>query len=293
MCRRGNPLSRMHFESIVRLRRVSLLVHVDSHGSGDCSRDGSRVSRATIASRTLHNRPVVQHFASSLVRAVIAFGYVRVSTAEQAAGGLGLEAQRAAIRSACDLRGWTLRAVYEDAGVSATSTVRPGLKQALSACRSHDDALLIVAKLDRLSRSLLEFTALVERMKHEPWRLVALDLGVDTTTPNGEFVANVMSSFAQFERQMISVRTKEALAAARHQGVRLGRPSAISDGTRLQILKLRDEGWTASSIARHLERTGVPSPQGGMRWHTSTVTRVIKSAGGTLRRGRPRIEPTT
>jgi DNA invertase Pin-like site-specific DNA recombinase len=220
---------------------------------------------------------------------VIAFGYVRVSTAEQAAGGLGLDAQRHAIRSACELKGWTLRAVYEDAGVSSTAANRPGLDSALAACRSHDDALLIVAKLDRLSRSMLEFATLVERMKREPWRLVALDLGVDTTTPNGEFVANVMSSFAQFERQMISVRTKEALVAARERGVRLGRRSAITDDTKQRILKLRRDGWTASAIAQHFEQIAVPAPQGGQRWHKSTVTRVIKDAGGTLKRGRPPI----
>ena len=224
---------------------------------------------------------------------MIAFGYVRVSTAEQAAGGLGLDAQRAAIRSACEHRGWTLHAVYEDAGVSATSTNRPGLRKALVACRSHDEALLIVAKLDRLSRSLLEFTALVERMKNEPWRLVALDLGVDTTTPNGEFVANVMSSFAQFERQMISVRTKEALAAARERGVRVGRPSTIQDDLRRTIVELSAAGWTASAISTRLEQNGVLAPHGGQRWHKSTVTRVIKSGGGVLRRGRPRLDTDT
>ena len=236
----------------------------------------------------MQKRPVVQHFQSSLVRAVIAFGYVRVSTSEQAAGGLGMDAQRHAIRSACVQRGWTLRAVYEDAGISSTAAHRPGLESALTACRNHPDALLIVAKLDRLSRSILEFATLIEHMKHEPWRLVALDLGVDTTTPNGEFVANVMSSFAQFERQMISVRTKEALDAARSRGVQIGRRSAIRKDTRELILRLRLEAeWTATSIAQHLERSGEPAPQGGRRWHTSTVTRVIAQAGGSLQRGRP------
>jgi len=219
---------------------------------------------------------------------VIAFGYVRVSTTEQAAGGLGLDAQRHAIRTACEQRGWILRAVYEDAGVSSTAAHRPGLESALAACRSHEDALLIVAKLDRLSRSMLEFATLVERMKHEPWRLVALDLGVDTTTPNGEFVANVMSSFAQFERQMISVHTREALAAARERGVRVGRRTTLPEATRSLILQLHEsDGWTATAIAKHLEESRVPAPQGGARWHTSTVTRVIIQAGGTFRRGRP------
>ena len=219
---------------------------------------------------------------------MIAFGYIRVSTHEQAVGGLGLDAQRAAIRSACELRDWELRAVYEDAGVSAVASHRPGLERALLACRTHEDALLIVAKLDRLSRSMLEFATLVDRMKHEPWRLVALDLGVDTTTPNGEFVANVMSSFAQFERQMISVRTKEALAAARQRGVRLGRPSVVGDDLRQLILSLyRDEKLSATAIAKRLSEDGIQAPHGGLHWHTSTVTRILKDLGTELRIGRP------
>lgn len=231
----------------------------------------------------------MQHLASSLVRCVIAFGYVRVSTAEQAAGGLSLDAQRLAVRTACAQRGWELRAVYEDAGISSTAKHRPGLESALDACRHHQDALLIVNKLDRLSRSILEFATLVERMKHEPWRLVALDVEVDTTTPNGEFVANVMSSFAQFERQMISVRTKDALAAARLKGIQLGRRSSVSDETRTLILGLQDAGWTATAIASHLTQSGVPTPQGGQRWHTSTVTRIAALNGRAFPRGRPRI----
>lgn len=220
---------------------------------------------------------------------MIAFGYIRVSTHEQAVGGLGLDAQRDSIRSACDQRGWDLREVYEDAGVSAVASHRPGLDRALFACRSHEGALLIVAKLDRLSRSMLEFATLVDQMKHQPWRLVALDLGVDTTTPNGEFIANVMSSFAQFERQLISLRTREALSAARHRGIRLGRPPAVLKNVERLILNLHGQGLTATAIARQLEEFGIAAPYGGIRWHTSSVTRVVQHAGGSFRRGRPPI----
>jgi DNA invertase Pin-like site-specific DNA recombinase len=222
-------------------------------------------------------------------RNLSAFGYIRVSTAEQAAGGLGLDAQRRAIMSACAARGWTLHAIYEDAGVSSTARNRPGLDAALTACQEHVDALLVVAKLDRLSRSILEFATLIDRMKHESWRLVALDLGVDTTTPNGEFIANVMSSFAQLERQMISVRTREALAAARERGVRLGRRSTMHDDVRATIVSLHEAGWTARAIAGHLELAGVTPPRGGQHWHVSTVTRVLAQSGHNLRRGRPQV----
>jgi Resolvase, N terminal domain len=67
------------------------------------------------------------------------------------------------------------------------------------------------AKLDRLSRSLLDFASLMEDARREGWALVILDLGIDTTTPSGEMIANVMATFAQFERRLIGQRTKDAL----------------------------------------------------------------------------------
>ncbi|MGA2932232.1 MAG: recombinase family protein, partial [Acidimicrobiales bacterium] len=90
-------------------------------------------------------------------------GYVRVSTDEQATSGLGLDAQRAAIDDECSRRGWELVEVYEDAGASGKTIVgRPALQEALEAVRSHRAGALVVAKLDRLSRSLLDVAALME-----------------------------------------------------------------------------------------------------------------------------------
>jgi DNA invertase Pin-like site-specific DNA recombinase len=81
---------------------------------------------------------------------------------------------------------------------------------------------LVVAKLDRLSRSVGDFAGLMDLARRQGWALIALDLGVDTTTPAGEMMANVMASFAQFERRVIAQRTKDALAQAKARGVRLG-----------------------------------------------------------------------
>jgi DNA invertase Pin-like site-specific DNA recombinase len=72
------------------------------------------------------------------------------------------------------------------------------------------------AKLDRLSRSMIDFARLLEQARHERWNLVALDLGVDVSTPS-EFLASVMGSAAQWERRMIGQRTKEALAVRKHR----------------------------------------------------------------------------
>lgn len=158
-------------------------------------------------------------------------GYVRVSTDEQAHNGLGLNAQRVAIAQACTERGWELVEIVEDAGHSAKDLNRPGIQRALTMLegRQPQARALVVAKLDRLSRSLLDFASIMERARRKGWSLAALDLGVDTTAPAGEMVANVMATFAQFERHLIRERTKAALAVKKAHGVRLGRPRTLPD----------------------------------------------------------------
>ena len=209
-------------------------------------------------------------------RAVV--GYVRVSTDEQADSGAGLAAQRASILAECSRRGWTLLTVHEDAGASGKSVAgRAGLQAALAAVESGAASALVVAKLDRLSRSLLDFASLTERSRRKGWALVALDLGVDTTTPSGEMMANVLAVFAQFERRLIGQRTKDALAQKRAAGVRLGRPRALPATTDSLILSLRSSGLTLPAIAERLTTMGVATGQGG-RWHPTTVRRILLRA---------------
>lgn len=204
-------------------------------------------------------------------------GYLRVSTEEQADSRAGLEAQRAAILAEAVRRGWWLVDLIEDAGYSGKDLKRPGIATALEALRAHRADTLVVAKLDRLSRSLLDFAALMERATREHWALVALDLGVDTTTPAGEAMANVMATFAQFERRLIGQRTKEALAQKRAAGVRLGRPRTLPDAVRQRIAAARANGATLSAIAEALTQDQVPTAQGGRRWYASTVRAVLRS----------------
>ena len=154
-------------------------------------------------------------------------GYVRVSTEEQSDSGAGLEAQRRAIEAECLRRGWQLLEVVEDAGFSAKDLKRPGIQEALRVLEEGDAKALVAAKLDRLSRSMIDFPALMATAQKQGWALVALDCAVDTTTPAGEAMANVLATFAQFERRLISQRTREALAVKKSQGVRLGRPTTM------------------------------------------------------------------
>jgi DNA invertase Pin-like site-specific DNA recombinase len=203
-------------------------------------------------------------------------GYVRVSTDEQASSGLGLDAQRTAIAAECERRGWVLTGVYEDAGASGKSlNGRPALQQALEAVRSHEAGALVVAKLDRLSRSLLDFSTLMVDSQKEGWALVILDLGVDTTTPSGEMIANVMATFAQFERRLIGQRTKDALAVKKKEGVRLGRPRAVADDVVKRIRKERAAGKSLRVIADGLNADGVQTAHGGAKWHASTIRGVL------------------
>src|SRR5262249_16065086 len=153
-------------------------------------------------------------------------GYVRVSTDEQGANGAGLDAQRFAIEAECKRRGWQLERIEEDV-LSGRSLNRPGLQRALAACAPGEVAAVVVPKLDRVSRSLIGFAGLLEQARRAGWNVVALDLGIDLSTPSGEFLASVMASAAQWERRIIGQRTKEALQVKKAQGVRLGRPASI------------------------------------------------------------------
>lgn len=206
--------------------------------------------------------------------------YLRVSTEEQAVSGLGLEAQETAVMAACAARGATVVAVFTDAGVSGSVAPeeRPGLSAALEAVSSGRAGVLMVSKLDRLSRSLLDFAVLMERSRRDGWALVTLDLGVDTASPQGELMANVFATFAQFERRLIGQRTKDALAVKRSQGVRLGRPVALPVEVRDRIVAERRAGTTLAAIAGRLTADGVPTAQGGLRWYASTVASVLRSA---------------
>jgi len=206
---------------------------------------------------------------------VKAVGYIRVSTEDQADSGAGLEAQRTAIQEQCQRRGWDLVTIHADTASARSLASRPGLARALADIDQGAASALVVAKLDRLSRSLLDFSALMERSRKKGWALVALDLGVDTTTPAGEMMANVLAVFAQFERRLIGQRTREALAVKRLQGVRLGRRPVIMPATITMIRRARSRGQTLASIAALLNNESVPTAHGGQRWHVSTVQAVL------------------
>jgi DNA invertase Pin-like site-specific DNA recombinase len=204
------------------------------------------------------------------------FAYTRVSTEEQAERRNGLEAQRAAIDGEAERRGWDVEH-YADEGASG-KYINEQLRQVLQLLASGQGDGLVVSKMDRLARSIINAADIMERANGQGWSLVVLDLGVDLTTASGRLIAQVMSSFAEYERAQCSERTRAALAAKKCRGERLGRPRVAQPGVVRRIVFDRNAGQTYERIARVLTAEGILSPLGKATWQASTVRRIYTSA---------------
>lgn len=201
-------------------------------------------------------------------------GYCRVSSADQAASGAGLAAQRTAIEVEIARRGWTLVEMVTDAGASGRRLRRPGLERALELCDTGEARGIVVSKLDRLSRSIVHFGHILERAKRGNWNLVALDFGLDLSSVQGELVGNVLMSVATWEARIVGERTREALAERKAEGVRIGRPPTLPDSVRSRIVHERAAGRSLTAIARALTDEAVPTAQGAPTWAASTVRKI-------------------
>jgi len=203
-----------------------------------------------------------------------AIGYVRVSTTRQE---LSPERQRELLAAEAGRRGWTLEVVEDNGRSGTTMDRRPALAYALDLlARGQADALM-VTKLDRLARSVVDLGRTMDLAKAQGWSIVILDLGIDTTTANGELVANVVAAIGQWEARMIAERTRESLAVKRSRGERVGRPRLLPPEVRQRIVDRRAAGLSLRAIAAELNADQVPTAQGGRAWHASTVKAVLGS----------------
>lgn len=209
-------------------------------------------------------------------------GYVRVSTSEQARHGLSLASQREAITRSARTRGWKVVEVFEDAGASGRDLRRPAVKAALEALRSGRADTLVVARLDRLSRSVLDVAKLLDRARKEGWSLHALDAPVDLATPQGELQVHLLATFARYERRLTGERTRAVIERERQRDPRfpIGAPRVIDPkaeaGVRRRIRAARKRGESWRAIAEGLNAAGVKTPTGKGRWHASGVRRVAR-----------------
>ena len=204
-------------------------------------------------------------------------GYMRVSTDEQGDSGAGIEAQEAVIRAEVERRGWELVDLRSDVASGKSLRRRDALGMSMRDLAAGHADVLVVAKLDRLSRSVMDFAAIMETAKSEGWSIRVIDMDVDMTTSMGELVANIMISLAQWERRVIGERTKAALVAVRARGTHVGRKSGVDEETLRLIRVLRESGMSWRRVADSLEHEGVPTGQGG-RWHAATVRRLHERA---------------
>jgi site-specific DNA recombinase len=220
-------------------------------------------------------------------------GYVRVSTSRQAAEGVSLEAQRKQINAWAEARGLPVRGIYADEGISGFRTRnRPGVRRALEeACRR--GATLVVYSLSRLARSTPDALAIVERLTKAGAHLVSLTEPIDTTSAAGRMVLTLLAAFAQFERDLASERTKNALAHLRAKGRRVSRhvpygyelagdrlvQSAKEQNAIALMLSMRQAGASLRQIAGELAARGVRTKHGKAAWTISAIANTLKRSG--------------
>jgi len=209
-------------------------------------------------------------------------GYTRVSTEEQATSGISLADQAAKIRAYATLYDLDLVELVEDAGESAKSMDRPAMQAALLAVREGRAQGILVAKLDRLTRSVGDMANLIteyfgDRSTHGASLFSVTDL-VDTRSANGRLSLNIITTVAQWEREVIGERTRAALAHLKANGVKLGQPVLEADAegqaTAARIHELKAEGKTLRDIAAVLTAEGRKTRRGGA-WAPATIAKVL------------------
>ena len=227
-------------------------------------------------------------------------GYTRVSTEEQASGGYSLEAQAAKIRGYCELYELDLIAIVEDPGASAKSLDRPGLARVLGQLRQRRGAPegIVLAKLDRLTRNVGDWSALIkEFFRDEKRKLFSVGEAIDTRTATGRMVLNLMVTIAEWEREIIGERTRDGLQAKIRRGERCGKvrfgydldlatldedgqpylllPNDQEQGVIARMRAWKGEGLSLRAIGKRLEDDGVLTKEGAASWPPTTIKRIL------------------
>jgi len=212
-----------------------------------------------------------------------AFGYLRVSTDQQADSGLGLDAQRSAIESACARLGLALADVFTDAGLSGALDMenRPALFAAVQALKRGD--VLLVAKRDRIGRDLIGVATIERMIMRKGARIIsAAGEGTEGTDAGAMLQRQILDVFAEYERRLIGQRTKAALKAKRERGERAGNlpfgyelgpdgqklePCAAEQSVLSLLAELREAGYSLREIAAELNRQGFTTRRGSAWRH--------------------------
>lgn len=207
----------------------------------------------------------------------LALAYARVSTDMQAEHGASLAAQEATLTAEAVRRGWDVEIIREEGKSAATLIKRPKLLAALDRLDRGEADVLLAVRLDRVSRSVVDFAAMMQRAERKGWALTFTATAIDTTDASGRFSAHVMIAAAEFERALISARTREGMAQRKAEGSTFGREVATDFlPTYRRVLRMHAAGETFNAIARTLNAEGVPTAR-RKTWYASTVRAIITS----------------
>lgn len=219
-----------------------------------------------------------------------AIGYARVSTDEQSQQGVSLSNQTQKIQAYCVAKDWEITAVIRDEGCSGKDLNRPGIQEIIKGSRKREFDVVVTMKLDRLTRSVKDLGYLVEDVfnKHGI-AFSSLQDNFDTSTANGRMVMNVLATLAQWERDIISERTRDAMQFMRDSLRLVGAvpfgfnlsgkqltPNPDEMRTVRRLITMRGEGDSFQKIAGRLNTDAIPSKNGG-KWHPKTVMGVMRN----------------
>jgi DNA invertase Pin-like site-specific DNA recombinase len=223
-----------------------------------------------------------------------AVGYIRVSTEKQATGGMSLAAQRAQLEAYASLYEIELVGIEEDAGASAKSLHRDGLARALERLESGETNALLISKLDRLTRSVVDLNTLIKDyfMGGTGLSLLSVNEHIDTRSAGGRMILSVITVIGEWERASASERTSASLQAKKRRGEYTGGPVPYGfrlgdDGVHLEanaperhiILeakKRRLRGWSLRRVGRSLTADGLYT-RNGKPWHPAQVARLLEA----------------
>lgn len=211
----------------------------------------------------------------------IALLYARVSTQLQVNDGVSLDVQERQLQTSAEIAGYTnIELIREEGRSGKNISGRPALTQALKRLDSGEANALFVTRIDRLARSTKDFLNIIDRANANGWRLVMLDLNLDTATYQGRFVVTIMSALAEMERGIIAERQKDVHKDRRARGVVWGKdmgpmnktPQEVKD----RIVLERSKGASFRKIADGLNRDEIPT-QNQRQWHPTTVKNLLDS----------------
>jgi site-specific DNA recombinase len=220
-----------------------------------------------------------------------AIGYIRVSTDKQADCGVSLEVQRRKVEAMAVVQGAALVEMIEEAE-SAKSLDRPGMERLLAIVERGEVDAVIIAKLDRITRSVKDLAELLKRFSRRGVALISVADSLDTSTAAGRLVLNIMVSVSQWEREAIGERTQAAMSHLKAAGARVGNiafgyqisadkkqlePNAAEQDVLARVRELREGGYTLREIAEELNRQGYTTRRGSA-WRHEYVNGILKVA---------------